>query len=95
VIRGEQILSNEALRFRDEFAKSKIWDIIGDISLIGLPLKAHIIAIRPGHSMNAGLARAREAQRKLIESGEKLTPKSPARPLVSSNSEFDINRILS
>ncbi|MDR1891294.1 MAG: bifunctional UDP-3-O-[3-hydroxymyristoyl] N-acetylglucosamine deacetylase/3-hydroxyacyl-ACP dehydratase [Puniceicoccales bacterium] len=94
VIRGEQILSKEPLRFRDEFVRHKILDIIGDISLIGLPLKAHIIAIRPGHSMNAELARAIYAQRKLIESGKKLTPKSPAGPLASSNIEFDINRIL-
>jgi UDP-3-O-[3-hydroxymyristoyl] N-acetylglucosamine deacetylase/3-hydroxyacyl-[acyl-carrier-protein] dehydratase len=94
VIKGEQILSKEPLRFKDEFVRHKILDIIGDISLVGVPLKAHIIAIRPGHSMNAELTKEIYAQRKLIESGQKLLPKSPAGPLISSNIEFDINRIL-
>ncbi|MDR0692995.1 MAG: bifunctional UDP-3-O-[3-hydroxymyristoyl] N-acetylglucosamine deacetylase/3-hydroxyacyl-ACP dehydratase [Puniceicoccales bacterium] len=94
VIKGEQILSKEPLRFKDEFVRHKILDIIGDLSLVGLPLKAHIIAIRPGHSMNAELTKEIYAQRKLIESGQKLLPKSPAGPLVNPNIGFDINRIL-
>ncbi|MDR1413629.1 MAG: bifunctional UDP-3-O-[3-hydroxymyristoyl] N-acetylglucosamine deacetylase/3-hydroxyacyl-ACP dehydratase [Puniceicoccales bacterium] len=94
VIRGDQILSKEPLRFKDEFVRHKILDILGDISLLGMPLKAHIIAIRPGHSMNAELTKSIYAQKKLVESGKGAEQKSPAGPLSPSNVEFDINRIL-
>ncbi len=55
VIKGDKILSKEPLRFEDEFVRHKILDIIGDITLLGMPLKAHIIAVRPGHALNSQL----------------------------------------
>ena len=58
VIKGDKILSKEPLRFKDEFVRHKILDIIGDIMLLGMPLKAHIVATRPGHAINAQLTKA-------------------------------------
>ena len=58
VIKGDKILSKEPLRFKDEFVRHKILDIIGDITLLGMPLKAHIVATRPGHALNAELTKA-------------------------------------
>ncbi len=58
VIKGDKVLSKEPLRFKDEFVRHKILDIIGDISLLGMPLKAHIVATRPGHALNAELTKA-------------------------------------
>src|SRR5207237_4061965 len=57
VIRGEAVLSKQPLRFPDEFARHKILDIIGDLALIGTRIRGHIIAVRPGHGVNAELAR--------------------------------------
>jgi UDP-3-O-[3-hydroxymyristoyl] N-acetylglucosamine deacetylase/3-hydroxyacyl-[acyl-carrier-protein] dehydratase len=57
VIKGDKVLSKEPLRFKDEFVRHKILDIVGDISLLGLPLKAHIVATRPGHALNAELTK--------------------------------------
>ncbi|MDR3144042.1 MAG: bifunctional UDP-3-O-[3-hydroxymyristoyl] N-acetylglucosamine deacetylase/3-hydroxyacyl-ACP dehydratase [Puniceicoccales bacterium] len=94
VINGDQILSNEPLRFRDEFVRHKILDIIGDLALLRIPLKAHVIAVRPGHAMNAELAKEICSQKKLIESGKFSTPTSPAGPLATKNVEFDITRIM-
>ena len=37
--------------------RHKILDIIGDILLLGVPLKAHIVATRPGHAVNAELTK--------------------------------------
>ena len=45
VIRGDKIISKEPLRFKDEFVRHKILDIIGDVVLLGLPLKAHILSL--------------------------------------------------
>ena len=57
VIKGDQILSKEPLRYQDEFVRHKILDIVGDILLLGKPLKAHIVAVRPGHKMNSELTK--------------------------------------
>jgi UDP-3-O-[3-hydroxymyristoyl] N-acetylglucosamine deacetylase / 3-hydroxyacyl-[acyl-carrier-protein] dehydratase len=58
VVRGENVLSKEALRFREEFARHKILDIVGDLALFGRAIKGHVIAVKPGHGPNADLARA-------------------------------------
>ena len=50
-------LNNLELRFPNEPARHKLLDIIGDLALIGTPIKAHIIANRPGHSSNVSFAR--------------------------------------
>src|SRR6266446_5432076 len=58
VVRGDAVLSKEPLRFADEFARHKILDIIGDLALIGTRIRGHVIAVKPGHAVNAELARA-------------------------------------
>lgn len=45
------------LRFPDEFARHKILDLIGDLSAIGQPLQAHVIAIKSGHQLHADLVK--------------------------------------
>ena len=57
VIKGDKILSKEPLRFKDEFVRHKILDIVGDIVLVGMPVKAHFVAVRPGHALNAELSK--------------------------------------
>jgi UDP-3-O-[3-hydroxymyristoyl] N-acetylglucosamine deacetylase/3-hydroxyacyl-[acyl-carrier-protein] dehydratase len=57
VIKGDEILSKEALRFRDEFVRHKMLDILGDITLLGQPIQGHIIAVRPGHGANIALTK--------------------------------------
>jgi UDP-3-O-[3-hydroxymyristoyl] N-acetylglucosamine deacetylase/3-hydroxyacyl-[acyl-carrier-protein] dehydratase len=57
IIQGGAVLTKGGLRFADEFVRHKILDVIGDLALIGLPLAAHIVAVKPGHSVNCDLAR--------------------------------------
>jgi UDP-3-O-[3-hydroxymyristoyl] N-acetylglucosamine deacetylase len=45
------------LRFKDELVRHKILDLIGDLSLLGADIKAHIICIRSGHDLNIKLAK--------------------------------------
>ena len=51
------ILNNLDLRFPNEPARHKLLDVIGDLALVGIPFKAHIIANRPGHSSNIEFAK--------------------------------------
>ncbi|HEX4140895.1 MAG TPA: bifunctional UDP-3-O-[3-hydroxymyristoyl] N-acetylglucosamine deacetylase/3-hydroxyacyl-ACP dehydratase [Candidatus Methylacidiphilales bacterium] len=57
VIRGDAILSREPLRYEDEFVRHKILDIVGDLSLFPVRLRAHIYAVKPSHALNVELAR--------------------------------------
>ena len=58
LIRGDTLLATEPLRYRDEFVRHKILDIIGDLTLLGRPLAAHIVVVRPGHGLNAEITKA-------------------------------------
>ena len=78
VLKGDKIVSKEPLRFKDEFVRHKILDIIGDITLAGIPLKAHIIAVRTGHALNAKLSAAIRQQWK-----EATDPKTKKKVLES------------
>ena len=56
-VKSEGYLNNLELRFPNEPARHKLLDVIGDLALIGYPIKAKIIANRPGHSSNVEFAR--------------------------------------
>ncbi|MBS1580081.1 MAG: bifunctional UDP-3-O-[3-hydroxymyristoyl] N-acetylglucosamine deacetylase/3-hydroxyacyl-ACP dehydratase [Bacteroidetes bacterium] len=56
-IKSEGYLNNLELRFPNEPARHKLLDVIGDLALIGYPIKARIIANRPGHSTNVEFAK--------------------------------------
>lgn len=100
VIKGDKILSKEPLRFKDEFVRHKILDIIGDIALLGVKLKAHIIAVRTGHSLNAKLTA--EIYKQMlkyksvdVQKVEKKTSKQPKEQVVvSTETTLDTRRIL-
>jgi UDP-3-O-[3-hydroxymyristoyl] N-acetylglucosamine deacetylase/3-hydroxyacyl-[acyl-carrier-protein] dehydratase len=77
VVRGEAVLSKEPLRFADEFVRHKILDIIGDLALVGRRIRGHVIAVKPGHAVNADLARAlsREQTRRSALSVTRAVPR--------------------
>jgi UDP-3-O-[3-hydroxymyristoyl] N-acetylglucosamine deacetylase/3-hydroxyacyl-[acyl-carrier-protein] dehydratase len=56
-VKSEGYLNNIELRFPNEPARHKLLDIVGDLALIGYPVKAHIIASRPGHNSNVEFAK--------------------------------------
>ncbi len=56
-IKGIGVLNNTDLKFENEPAKHKLLDIIGDLALIGKPIKGHILAARPGHAGNVAFAK--------------------------------------
>ena len=55
VVGADGPLNPEGLRYSDEFVRHKILDIIGDLYVLGTPIKAHIIAIKAGHYVNSRL----------------------------------------
>ncbi len=63
-------LNNRPLEFENEPARHKLLDVMGDVALIGRPLKGRIIACRPGHKINTTFAKQirKEIQRQELQS---------------------------
>lgn len=86
-VKKEGILNNVELRYNNEPARHKLLDIIGDLALAGRPLKAQILAARPGHAAN--VAFAKKLKKAMAESDKKGVPRyNPSLPPV-----MDINKI--
>lgn len=58
VVKDDVIFSKEGLRYSDEMVRHKTLDLIGDLALTGFSFKAHVIAVRSGHTSNVALAKA-------------------------------------
>lgn len=56
-VKEEGILNNIDLRYQNEPARHKLLDLIGDLALVGVPIKGHIMAARPGHAANIEFAK--------------------------------------
>jgi UDP-3-O-[3-hydroxymyristoyl] N-acetylglucosamine deacetylase len=55
LVRGGSLINKGKLRFRDEFVRHKILDVVGDVSLLGFPLYGHIVANKSGHTLSIKL----------------------------------------
>lgn len=62
VVGADGVLQNK-LRFKDEFVRHKILDLIGDLYLAGCSIFGHVIALRSGHSLNLKIAKKIHEQR--------------------------------
>lgn len=63
VLSKRGVIKNK-LRFEDEFIRHKMLDLLGDLYVLGQPLKGHIIAVKSGHALNLKLLKKIEEQRK-------------------------------
>lgn len=76
-------LNNTRVRFKNEPARHKLLDVIGDLALVGKPIKGQILAARPGHAANVELAKR---IKKAYKSKKRKAPKyNPAeKPLLNA-----------
>jgi UDP-3-O-[3-hydroxymyristoyl] N-acetylglucosamine deacetylase/3-hydroxyacyl-[acyl-carrier-protein] dehydratase len=56
-VKEEGILNNLELHFPNEPARHKLLDVVGDLSLVGMRIKGHVKAYRPGHYANTEFAK--------------------------------------
>lgn len=68
-IEGIGVLNSTKLQYENEPARHKLLDIVGDLALVGRPIKAHILAARPGHSGNVRFAKVLKEQIKKQQKG--------------------------
>ncbi len=89
VIRDESVMSKEPLRFREEFARHKILDLIGDLMLGGKRIMGHVIAVRPGHGPNTEMARRLKAEYTRV-----LSMVPPMINLPTGEAVLDVNDVM-
>ena len=79
-------LNNKPLAFKNEPARHKLLDVLGDLALIGRPLKGRIVATRPGHTLNTQLSK---------KIRQELRYQTVQAPIYDPNKEplYDINQI--
>jgi UDP-3-O-acyl N-acetylglucosamine deacetylase len=58
IVVGKRSVLNDSLRFPDEFVRHKILDLVGDLFLLGRPLRAHVVGRNAGHALNYQLVAA-------------------------------------
>ncbi len=87
-VKQEGILNNIQLHYPNEPARHKLLDVVGDLALIGYPIKAHIIANRPGHSSNVEFARKIKQYIKKNKHLSDIPQYDPTQPAI-----YDINHI--
>ena len=89
VIRGNEIMSKEAMRFTNEFARHKALDLIGDLMLSGIRITGHVIAVKPGHGPNTKMAATLKTEYAKMRS---MVPAAVSIP--DGESVLDINEVL-
>jgi UDP-3-O-[3-hydroxymyristoyl] N-acetylglucosamine deacetylase/3-hydroxyacyl-[acyl-carrier-protein] dehydratase len=79
-VKKEGILNNVELRYRNEPARHKLLDVVGDLALVGRPIKAQILAARPGHAAN--VAFAKKLKKAMLEMETNVPSYNPKLPPV-------------
>lgn len=87
-VQEEGILNNTKLRHSNEPARHKLLDLVGDLTLAGRPLKAQILAARPGHAANVAFAKKLKALMRKEKRSSNVPDYDPKMPAV-----LDINQI--
>lgn len=81
IVLDDQGTVNGALRFRDEFVRHKILDLIGDLALVGRPILGEITAYKAGHALHSRFVEALLAQANDPASAERSELESAGSPL--------------
>lgn len=79
---GKTGVINNKLRFKDEFVRHKILDLIGDLCLAGCPIQGHVIALKSGHALNLKIAQKIFEQKMKIQNA------------VTAEGFLDVNEIM-
>ncbi len=82
VLSDRDIINESGLRFRDEFVRHKVLDLMGDLALLGIPIIGHLIAERSGHALHTQLVEKILAQpdKWVLVHGHEDSASTPARP---------------
>lgn len=82
------VLNNTELRYPNEPARHKLLDLVGDLSLVGQPIKGKVVATRPGHHANTNLAKLIRQEIKKAQSKKNIPVYDPSIPPIYNIEEI-------
>lgn len=91
VVIGDDSILNDSLRFADEFVRHKILDLLGDMYLLGRPIKGHVIGVKSGHAMHVKFSQQIK-QSLLNGNAPRLRPDQMGR--AAAEPALDVNMIM-
>jgi UDP-3-O-[3-hydroxymyristoyl] N-acetylglucosamine deacetylase len=90
IVVGKRSVLNDSLRYPDEFVRHKILDLVGDLFLLGRPLRAHVVGRNAGHALNyqlvVAIQKAMAADRRRV-AARAVRPAIPA-PVAATGDGF-------
>lgn len=89
VVIGDESILNETLRWPDEPVRHKVLDLVGDLFLLGRPVKGHFIGVKSGHPTHVKFS---QQIRKAMSNGHVAEAVIPAENLPKS---MDVEKIMS
>jgi UDP-3-O-[3-hydroxymyristoyl] N-acetylglucosamine deacetylase/3-hydroxyacyl-[acyl-carrier-protein] dehydratase len=90
VVIGDESILNDKLRFPDEPVRHKVLDLLGDLYLLGRPVKGHVIAVKSGHASHANFSR--QIKRTLLNGHTRIDRRK--RTDVTRPAALDVNMIM-
>lgn len=90
VVIGDDSILNDELRWPDEPVRHKILDLLGDMFLLGRPVKGHVIAVKSGHAMHVNFSK--QIKRRLLNGHTRIESKHEAD--VPRTAALDVNTIM-
>jgi UDP-3-O-[3-hydroxymyristoyl] N-acetylglucosamine deacetylase/3-hydroxyacyl-[acyl-carrier-protein] dehydratase len=99
VIRDDAVLTTEPMRYPEEFVRHKMLDIVGDLSLLGKPVRGHLIAVKPSHAANCEFVRQIAAQmNRPLRAAQTFAPPprttAAPKPVVSENGAMSLEELM-
>jgi len=92
VVIGDDTILNDELRFPDEFVRHKILDLIGDMYLLGRPVKGHVVGVKGGHEKNVLFSK--QIRDTMANGNGKRQVDRAALPSISTTPALDVNKIM-
>jgi UDP-3-O-[3-hydroxymyristoyl] N-acetylglucosamine deacetylase/3-hydroxyacyl-[acyl-carrier-protein] dehydratase len=92
VVIGDDTILNDELRFPDEFVRHKILDLIGDMYLLGRPVKGHVVGVKGGHEKNVLFSK--QIRDTMANGNGKRHANQPALPSLNTPPALDVNKIM-
>lgn len=91
IVIGDDAILNDDLRFPDEFVRHKLVDLLGDLFLLGRPIKGHVIAVKSGHPLHVNFSK--QVKRALLNGHSTIDP-SVVRSHGKTRPALDVSNIM-
>ncbi len=91
VVIGDEAILNDDLRFPDEFVRHKILDLMGDMFLLGRPIRGHVVGVKCGHEKNVQFSQ--QIKKSCLEGSGAKSVRDP-RTFLPTSGTLDVNKII-